>query len=90
APGDRVALDLDRSPAQVVAILAVLKTGAAYVPLDPTGPPERRSFQRADSGVTRVLDADFFAREGAAIARQSGERLRLPLDPGLPAYVIYT
>jgi non-ribosomal peptide synthetase component F len=40
-PGDRVGLLLSRSVELVVATLAVLKAGAAYVPLDPDDPPQR-------------------------------------------------
>jgi amino acid adenylation domain-containing protein len=39
--GDRVALLMPKLPAAIVAMLAVLKTGAAYVPLDPAGPEAR-------------------------------------------------
>ncbi|MFF5369821.1 amino acid adenylation domain-containing protein [Streptomyces sp. NPDC013187] len=47
-PERLVALALPRSPELVVAILAVLKTGAAYVPLDPEYPSERLAFTLAD------------------------------------------
>jgi amino acid adenylation domain-containing protein len=89
-PGDRVALHLERSFEQVVALLAVLKTGAAYVPLDPAWPAERLAFAREDSGATLLIDAAFLEREAAAIAGQSTDRLDQDIDPELPAYVIYT
>ena len=40
-PGDFIALYLNRSEKPIVAILAVLKAGAAYIPLDPVYPAER-------------------------------------------------
>jgi amino acid adenylation domain-containing protein/non-ribosomal peptide synthase protein (TIGR01720 family) len=48
-PGSLVALCLERSPEMVVALLGVLKAGAAYVPLDPAYPPERLAFMLADA-----------------------------------------
>ena len=55
-PGDRVALLLERSAEMVVAILAVLKAGAAYVPLDPAYPAERLAFTLEDSGASLLVD----------------------------------
>ncbi|NJP53201.1 amino acid adenylation domain-containing protein [Streptomyces sp. SBST2-5] len=49
-----VGILLDRSPRLPVAILAVLKAGGYYVPLDPSYPAERLSFMLTDAGV-RVL-----------------------------------
>ncbi|HVE79968.1 MAG TPA: amino acid adenylation domain-containing protein, partial [Gemmatimonadaceae bacterium] len=48
-PEQRVALALPRSPALVVAVLGILKAGAAYVPLDPSYPADRLAFMRADA-----------------------------------------
>ena len=42
-PGERVALLVERSAEAVVAMLGVLKTGAAYVPIDPAAPAMRGS-----------------------------------------------
>jgi amino acid adenylation domain-containing protein len=53
--GDRVGLCLQRSPELVVAILAVLEAGAAYVPLDPDHPAERLAFMLTDAEVRLVL-----------------------------------
>ena len=54
-PGERVALLFDKTVHGHVAMLAVLKAGAAYVPLDPGFPDERCAFICADAEVGRVL-----------------------------------
>ncbi|NEE35741.1 AMP-binding protein, partial [Streptomyces sp. SID7982] len=48
-PGTRVAVGLPRSIDLVVAILAVMRTGAAYLPLDPSYPADRLAFMIEDS-----------------------------------------
>ena len=50
-----VGLLVERSPAMVVALLAVLKAGGAYVPLDPGFPRERLTFMIKDSGAALLL-----------------------------------
>ncbi|HEV3456205.1 MAG TPA: AMP-binding protein, partial [Thermoanaerobaculia bacterium] len=55
APEVLVAVCLPRSLDLVVALLAVLRSGAAYVPLDPDYPPERLAFVLADSGARLLL-----------------------------------
>ncbi|GAA2401667.1 non-ribosomal peptide synthetase [Actinomadura vinacea] len=54
-PGDRVGLLFDRAVHSYVGMLAVLKIGAAYVPLDPGYPAERLSYIVRDAGVRVVL-----------------------------------
>src|SRR6185295_15490520 len=53
--GARVAILLERGPEMVVAILAVLKAGAAYVPLDPGYPAERLAFMLGDAAVAGIV-----------------------------------
>ncbi len=54
-PGQRVGLLLSRSAQAIVAIVGVLKTGAAYVPIDPTVPVARLEFTLADAAPIAVI-----------------------------------
>ncbi len=56
--GDRVGVAMERGPDLVVAILAVLHAGAAYVPVDPRHPGERVSYVLRDAGVAAVITDD--------------------------------
>src|SRR5690606_7893508 len=90
-PEDRVALVLPRTPEIVVAILAVLKAGAAYVPIDPAYPADRIGFMLEDCRPALVLRAgdvpDASGRPDHDPA--DGDRVR-PLRAANAAYVIYT
>ncbi|WP_275579674.1 type I polyketide synthase [Mycobacterium riyadhense] len=55
APGECVALLLERSAQAIIAILAVLKTGAAYLPIDPALPPARVAFMIEDAGPVAAI-----------------------------------
>jgi amino acid adenylation domain-containing protein len=101
-PEARVALALPRSVELVVAILAVLKSGAAYVPVDTGYPAGRIAYLLADSEPALVLAT----RETAGLVPAGALVLDGPLDgddsdltdadrvaplrPGHPAYVLYT
>ncbi len=72
-PEDRVGLSTQRSFDMVVGMLAILKAGAAYVPLDPTYPSERVALMVQDSGVALVLtDAP---EDAEGIRTEAGEGL---------------
>ena len=55
-PGDRVAVLLDRGVDAYVALFALLKAGAAYVPLDANHPADRIRFILSDAGATLAVD----------------------------------
>lgn len=54
-PDDRVALYVERSVEMIVGLLAILKAGAAYVPLDVSYPPERLTHMLRDSAPIALL-----------------------------------
>ena len=55
APGAHVAVCLPRSPDMIVAVLGVLRAGFAYVPLDPTYPPERLAYICRDAQIAALV-----------------------------------
>ncbi|WP_412080833.1 non-ribosomal peptide synthase/polyketide synthase [Streptomyces sp. SCL15-4] len=95
-PGDLVALLLPRSADMVLAQLAVAKTGAAFLPVDPAYPEERIALMLRDAAPALTLDAKEIAALLAAPPDDTpghrptdADRTR-PLDLDDPAYVIYT
>jgi non-ribosomal peptide synthetase component F len=58
--GDIVGVCLDRSPSYIVAILAVLKAGCAFLPLDPRYPRARLDFMLRDSGAPALVTGSQF------------------------------
>ncbi|MGU3499872.1 non-ribosomal peptide synthetase [Mycobacterium sp. C31M] len=61
--GDVVGLRLHRGPDVVIAILAILKAGAAYLPMDPLYPTDRIAFMLTDAAVHVVLTQHAFVDE---------------------------
>jgi amino acid adenylation domain-containing protein len=94
----------DRSVDLVIALFAVLKSGAAYVPIDPSYPPQRQAFMLADAEATILITQERYvgvvdARGGVVLCldrdrdridAQPDEPLEIKSDPEQLAYVIYT
>jgi amino acid adenylation domain-containing protein len=84
--GDRVALWLPRSPEAIAALYGIMKTGAAYVPIDPAAPPARLAFIANDCRVAGLVTRSdrLPAIEEAFGARVPGRAIWLT-DAGGPA-----
>ncbi len=101
-PGERVALSLRPSAHLVVGLLAILRTGAAFVPLDPAYPGARREFMLRDSQarwlVTEREGVEFVGAAGVTRIELdgfdwqagAGEPVAVPDDPDSAACVLYT
>ncbi|HEY7337721.1 MAG TPA: amino acid adenylation domain-containing protein [Bryobacteraceae bacterium] len=102
-PDDRVGVALERSADAIIALLAIMKTGASYVPIDPAYPKQRIEFMLNDSGVqvlitrqwlrNRLPGGDrtiFIDRDRAAIRAQSHLNPETSVACRSAAYVIYT
>ncbi|MFD3471892.1 amino acid adenylation domain-containing protein [Streptomyces sp. NPDC058682] len=105
-PGDRVGIRLARSPQLIAAMLGVLRTGAAYVPIDPEQPVTRQRRIAELAGLTALLveDGDSGPALGVAavpvpaVAPSAAPRdmtptvdaNRGPDNPDAPAYVLFT
>lgn len=87
---DRVAVLLDKSPELVITALGVVKSGAVYLPVDPTYPADRLSFILSDCDAKRVLREPVSVPDGVrADDPTDADRVR-PLLPENTAYLIYT
>jgi amino acid adenylation domain-containing protein len=101
-PDVPVGLLVERSAELVVAMLAILKAGAAYLPIDTSFPPERIAYMLSDSGAKLLLtQASLAERLAESVATTvlleelDWERPSIPLqengaNPANLAYVIYT
>lgn len=104
-PGDIVAVALPRSERLLIVLLAIMRAGAAYVPLDLDGPPERMALVLDDASPAAIVAEprmhSRFARRLIVIAPESGEPRRdessdVSSDapdlstPAGTAYVLYT
>ncbi|MFI2612906.1 amino acid adenylation domain-containing protein, partial [Kitasatospora sp. NPDC018616] len=98
APGDVVGVLLERTAELPVALLAVQKTGAAYLPLDPSHPVERLSGTLSDARVRVLVAASTPEWFPGTVALAAGEAVNAcsteggwaPVDPAAVAYVLYT
>ena len=101
APGAIVAVYPERDAAMVPALLGILKTGAAYLPLDPVYPAERSAWMLEDSGAALVLADPGLAEQlpaGASILPiapppgpgEAVEPVSVDGSPDDRAYLIYT
>ena len=86
-----VALVLERSAAMVAAVLAVVKAGAAYLPVEVGYPAQRMEFMLADARPAVVLDDPaVVAQAGTLPGDPLGDGDRVAPRAGHPVYVIYT
>ncbi|MBU8838445.1 non-ribosomal peptide synthetase [Mycolicibacterium goodii] len=85
-PGTVVGVSLARSTELVVALVAVAKSGAAFLPLDPEYPAERLTYMVADAEPVTVLDAPDVVQR----SRTEGAGTLPSIDPAAWAYVLYT
>ncbi|GHC74399.1 hypothetical protein GCM10007079_08640 [Nocardiopsis terrae] len=103
-PGEHVAVHMRRSVDLVTALIAVVRAGAAYVPIDPANPPDRVRYLLEDSGARVVVadseHADLLETAGVRVVRPDGDlgaedgaEAAAPdvrVDPRDAAYMIYT
>ena len=102
--GSIVGINLDRSCELLVSLLAVLKAGAAYVPLDPAFPADRIAYMTENSGTVLIITQEQSTsthsfenvgvirlnREWPTIARESAANLELSISSRSLAYVMHT
>ncbi len=103
-PDSVIGIMIDRKPEMLISILGVLKSGAAYLPIDPNFPIERIKYMLTDSRVEMVISQDkyisrfnlndqiVFINANTSTLYKNSQAVDLPNinSPGDLAYVIYT
>ena len=97
-PEQVVAVMMNRSAELVIALIAVLKAGGAYLPVDPGYPEQRIAYMLADAGARIMLADRAWEQDGGSVqvlshdANPAGSEadLRITGDPDHLAYVMYT
>jgi amino acid adenylation domain-containing protein/non-ribosomal peptide synthase protein (TIGR01720 family) len=104
ASEERVGVCVGRSPEMVIAILGVLQSGAAYVPMEPGYPVQRLAFMMEDAGISVLLTEERFdqvpAPPAVPVVRLDRDWGKIAEKPAMPpaaataasslAYLIYT
>jgi amino acid adenylation domain-containing protein/FkbM family methyltransferase len=85
-----IGVALERSPDLIVTLLAILKTGAPYLPIDPSYPAPRIEAMREDGGWAVVVDRAGLDAHRAAIEARARTRPGVEVDGDHAAYVIFT
>ena len=99
-PNDKVGIMMDRSEKLLTGILGILKSGAAYVPIDPAYPPERKIYIAENSRLKVLITEQayidtagactYLVPDEAQLAAQPSQNLPAVNTPDSLAYVIYT
>ncbi|CAH2574051.1 Linear gramicidin synthase subunit D [Planktothrix rubescens] len=74
-----IGICVERSPDMIISLLAILKTGSAYVPIDPNYPRDRIQFILEDSQVHLLITTDLF-QEKLSIKQQNNSCVVISLD----------
>jgi amino acid adenylation domain-containing protein len=100
APDDAVVVCLDPGPLAAVALLGVLKAGAAYVPVSPSDPIDRLRYVQSDTPARLVLTDDLHADRVASVpgetialdrcVQPSSAAVQRRVPGGRLAYILYT
>ncbi|MFL5746551.1 MAG: amino acid adenylation domain-containing protein [Niastella sp.] len=89
-PDDLIGVKLERSERLIITILGILKSGGAYLPVDPGNPPERIDYMISDSQCRLFIDENWLNDYDQLL---TAEGLNDPIQVNQPnnlAYVIYT
>ena len=89
-PGDLIAVKLERSEKMIIAVLGILKSGGAYVPIDTGYPQQRITYIENDSKAKIVIDQkefEAFLQGQQKYSKENPEKINSPQDL---AYIIYT
>ncbi|WP_306352327.1 non-ribosomal peptide synthetase/type I polyketide synthase [Flavobacterium sp. '19STA2R22 D10 B1'] len=87
---DFIGIDLQRSEWSIISILAILKSGGAYVPIDANYPQERIDYIKSDTNCSVIIDEDFLKEFEKNRSAYATTKPKVSVMPFNLAYVMYT
>jgi tyrocidine synthetase-3 len=72
-PDEIIGIMVERSVEMIIGIMGILKSGGAYLPIDPEYPQDRIDYMLKDSGAKLLVTTDNLAKEGDKVIRLEGE-----------------
>jgi len=102
-PGDIIGLAVDRTPEMIIALLAIMKSGAAYVPIDPLYPQKRIEFMLQASSAKILITSNKYKDQFQSAADElliediwpklssyPKENIKAKINSNSLAYILYT
>jgi len=87
AEGDIISFEAERRIESIIMMLGILKSGAAFLPIDPDYPTDRKNYMLVNSGCKMFLDAKLY---NADIRGMYCGPVSMPVNASAVAYIIYT
>ncbi len=87
---DLIGIEMDRNENFIISLLGILKSGAAYVPIDSSYPVQRIEFIKSNSDFKTIINNEEFTKISSELLFYSDQNVNVKINNSSLIYVIYT